>query len=216
MFSETYPALYRDRFGEVATTVQNNGKELRMKLRGVEFTGRHLNDWEPDDQADMTLLQQFPLHSTFRELSDYTLIWEMPVPVIVQTERLQGMLHVHLVQGAPRPRGEEVHLRLVIAGSSFSSHPTDDFECALLDLATQLPEGISIQTCFFCAFSDYSPSGKDMFGDLACFRDNKQQYLAVRSKWDLFAIWRTQTEGVQETYHCREFAKRKPGTGYRG
>lgn len=59
MFSETYPAFYRDRFGEVATTIHNDGKEFRMTLRGVEFTGRHFDDWEPDAHADAAQLQQF-------------------------------------------------------------------------------------------------------------------------------------------------------------
>jgi hypothetical protein len=73
-----------------------------------------------------------------------------------------------------------------------------------------------LQTCFCCAFSDYSPYGNGLFGDLACFRDNKQPYLAVETKRDFLALWDTYTEFVQETYHCGEFERRKPGTGYRG
>lgn len=67
-----------------------------------------------------------------------------------------------------------------------------------------------------CAFSDYHPVGNGLFGCLACFRDNKQQYLAAQDKYALMNLWDTHTEYVQETYHCDEFEKRKPGTGYRG
>ncbi len=55
-----------------------------------------------------------------------------------------------------------------------------------------------------------------MFGCMACFRDNKENYLQVSSKADIFRIWDTLTEYVQETYLCPEFQRRRPGTGYRG
>ena len=58
--------------------------------------------------------------------------------------------------------------------------------------------------------------GHDLFGGLACFRDNKSGYRAVRSEGDSFRIWATVTEFVQETYLCPEFERRLPGTGYRG
>jgi hypothetical protein len=107
-------------------------------------------------------------------------------------------------------------LQIDAAGSSFSAKDRDDFEQALLDIARKLPEGMYMKTCFFCSFSDYSPAGSGLFGTLACFRDNKQAYLAVQSKHALFEIWDTLTGSVQETYHCDEFERRKPGTGYRG
>jgi hypothetical protein len=58
MFSEMYPAVYRDRFGEVTTTIHNDGKKLRMLLRDVAFHGT-LDDWEPDESVAVTQLQQF-------------------------------------------------------------------------------------------------------------------------------------------------------------
>jgi hypothetical protein len=73
-----------------------------------------------------------------------------------------------------------------------------------------------MKCCFNCAFSDYSPAGSGIFGDMLCFRDNKEEYFKVKDKWDLFRIWETMTEHVQETYLCPEFEKRIPGTGYRG
>ncbi len=58
--------------------------------------------------------------------------------------------------------------------------------------------------------------GHGLFDGLACFRDNKQGYLSVQTKRDLFGIWGTMTEFVQETFRCPEFERRAPGTGYRG
>jgi hypothetical protein len=53
----------------------------------------------------------------------------------------------------------------------------------------------------------YPATYKDRLG-------NKNAYLAVRGKHDLFRIWSTMTEFVQETYLCPEFLKRRPGAGY--
>jgi hypothetical protein len=55
-----------------------------------------------------------------------------------------------------------------------------------------------------------------LWGTLACFRDNKSGYGAVRSKDDVFDGWPTLTEYVAETHVCSEFAVRVAGTGYRG
>jgi hypothetical protein len=90
------------------------------------------------------------------------------------------------------------------------------FEDELLDLQRQLPDGMLMKACINCAFSDYSPYGHALFGGLACFRGNKDGYGAVKGKSDIFRIWDTMTEFVQETYLCPEFKKRLPGTGYRG
>lgn len=219
MLNETYPAQYRDRFGEVATTIQNNGHELHMTLRGVEFTGAMLDDWEMSESADAGQVQQFTLNHGV--LCDFVLEFALPIPIGFQTERLQGMLHIRLTLGAPASNGgvdqEILSLRLDVADSSFSSQDKDGwFEDALLEINRQLPEGMYLQTCFGCAFSDYYPAGYGLFGALACFRDNKQHYLAARGKQQIMKLWKTRTEFVQETYHCDEFERRMPGTGYRG
>ena len=73
-----------------------------------------------------------------------------------------------------------------------------------------------MKACINCSFSDYSPGGHDGFGTLLCFRDNKDAYLAVKGKRDLFQLMHKMTECVQETYLCPEFQRRVPGAGYRG
>ena len=219
MFSETYPARYRDSFGEVATTIHNDGKQLRMTLRGVEFFGTMLDDWEPVASTDALQLQQFAFNHT--DLCDFVLEFTMPLPLLFHTERVQGTLHIQLTLGAPAPNGgndrEILLLTLHVMTFSFSSlGKSGYFEDELLELARQFPQEMSMQICFGCALSDYSPYGNGLFGNLACFRDNKQQYLAVQTKYELFDIWDTHTEYVQETYHCGEFEQRKPGAGYSG
>lgn len=221
MVSEAYPVTYRDRFGEVMTTLYNDGKHLRMTLRDVEFTGRSLDDWEPDAHVDATALQSFTFTRSGRELCAYILEFAMPIPVVFQAESLQGTLHVHLTLGSATSTGgvdqEILFLRLTVGDDTFASRGYSGwFEDELQDIQRQLPEGMEMHICFCCAYSDYHPVGHGLFGDLACFRNKKQEYLAINNKYELMKLWSTHIEDVQETYWCPEFEQRKPGTGYRG
>ena len=40
-----YPARYHDALGEEQTIIENDGKQLRMVVRGVEFVGRTSMHW---------------------------------------------------------------------------------------------------------------------------------------------------------------------------
>jgi hypothetical protein len=91
----------------------------------------------------------------------------------------------------------------------------------MLDLQRKLPPGTFMTACINCAFSDYSPCGHGLFGNLICFRANKAGYLGLPSGEDFskdayFDVMETVSEMVQETYVCPEFERRLPGTGYRG
>jgi hypothetical protein len=134
---------------------------------------------------------------------------------------VEGALAVHLELGDPAPNGgidrEHLKLKLTIEGRLIASKGCSAwFEDEMLDIQKQLPQDTYMKGCINCAFSDYSPAGHGLFGGLACFRDNKQGYLSVKTKQDLFCVWKTMTEYVQETYLCPEFARRIPGSSYRG
>ena len=51
---------------------------------------------------------------------------------------------------------------------------------------------------------------------MLCYRDNREEYLAVKSKREYMNMKGRPTEQVQETYLCPEFQRRIAGTGYRG
>jgi hypothetical protein len=72
-----------------------------------------------------------------------------------------------------------------------------------------------MQTCLFCAFSDYHPVGNGLFGSLSCFRKAKQDFLSVRNKNELLALYRQKRdEVVQETYCCSECSRRTSPWGH--
>ncbi len=211
MLSECYPALYRDRLGEVLTTITNDGEKLRMCLRNVEFTGTALDDWEPELDADAPELKLFTFDCG--ELCAYTLEFSMPMPVISPSGSIPGCLHVQLSLGLPRGfRGldrENLLLSLHVADQVFDSQGTSAlFEDELVDIQRQLPAGMAIETCLFCAFSSYHPSCNGLFGQLDCFRDAKSTFLAVKKQGNILTLYnKKRHQPVQETYRCPEFMR---------
>jgi hypothetical protein len=139
----------------------------------------------------------------------------LPLAVLDGGDERRGELRIKL---AVEPENKwRLQLALDLDGQEYASRGGwSVFEDELHDLAHELPDHMLLKCCWGCAFSDYSPLGNDVFGSLACFRDNKRIYLAVHGKEQLLAIWETRTEMVEETYLCPEFAPRVPGTGYRG
>ena len=119
----SYPTKYRDKFGEEAITIHNDGKILRMNLRGVEFVGHFLDDWEPSNQIDIENTTSFPLHRN--ELCSYSLKFEILVPVIEKTQTIPGILRVDLELGKPNAKGgidyEKLQLALAINDNTYKS-----------------------------------------------------------------------------------------------
>ena len=217
----SYPAIYRDRFGEEATTIQNDGRTLRMQVRGVTFIGSDFDAFEPVPATDSSHLSTFTLDNG--SLCACEIVCDMPLPIVVEQEVIVGALHVQLTLGRPRPapRGgideERLILQFSFDNQTFTSRGISGwFEDELLDIQRELPVNTSLKACILCAFSDYSPAGHGLFGGLACFRDHKAEYRAVNGKRALFQLWPKLTEYVQETDLCNEFEQRIPGSGYRG
>ena len=215
----TYPATYGDRFGEERTSIRNDGKMLSVTIRGVEFTGGDFDGLEPVVGTDPDMLSSFTLQQN--ALCSCVIDAVIPVPVVTPEGTTEGVLAAHLELGDPAPNGgidrEYLSLRLGFGDQAYTSKGWSGwFEDELVDLQRQMSEGTYLKACITCAYSDYSPVGHGLFGGLACFRDNKPGYRSVRTKRELFEVWGTMTEFVQETFLCPEFERRSPGTGYRG
>ena len=215
----TYPATYRDRHGEVYTSIRDDGKLLSMEVRGITFAGSDFDDLEPPEDVELSGQSQFTLQ--LNSLCSCVIEFQMPIPVVCDDGIVDATLYVRIELGDPKPNGgidkQSVELELRFDDNSLKSHGRSGwFEDELLDIQKQFPQGTFMKACINCAFSDYNPAGSGMFGCMACFRDNKEEYLSVKSKQDIFRIWDTLTEYVQETYVCPEFERRLPGTGYRG
>jgi Family of unknown function (DUF6304) len=219
-----YRARYKDRFGEETTTILNDGETLAMVVRGIPFQGKDFNRFEPKDAPNTAHLSSFQfLHGS---LCFCVIEADIPVPVVTRSGVVDGLLTFELKLGKPLPTGqmdrERLKLRLTVNQQTFYSQGnTGSFEGEMLNVQSQLPTGTLMKVCFNCAFSDYSPYGHGLFGNMICFRANKTGYLTMPSgedfdKDDYFDVMETVSEMVQETYLCPEFERRTPGTGYRG
>ncbi|WTW94019.1 DUF6304 family protein [Streptomycetaceae bacterium NBC_01309] len=213
-----YPAVVTDRWGRVETTLVNDGTAFGMILRGNRFEGK---------SVDGLALVGPPVGSNPPTLCDgdlcsCTIEWRMPIEVSLDGAGPSRVsLSAHLVLGDPTPnRGiDSVGVTLTLhlpTGVVATTTPQELIENALLDLQRLLPDGTRLLACISCAFSDYSPAGTAFIGSMACFRDRKDAYRAVSGKRDMYDIWSAMSGVVQETYHCPDFARRRPGSGYRG
>jgi hypothetical protein len=222
-----YPAVFTDRHGSDTITIINNGGELRMTLRGVEFVGSDFDDFHAEIGAVAARIAPFDLHPKYGGLCSYVLEFDIPIPVVVDDKLTHGTLHAKLELGAPTERGgvdkELLQLSLELGSETFASPDTTVlfagyFEGEMLALQATLPDGAYMKACINCAFSDYSVYGHGCFGNMMCFRHEKARYLAVQGKDEYmnFVDDFGCEDMVQETYLCPEFQRRTPGTGYRG
>jgi len=217
--SATYRATFEDARGQEVAEIHNDGTELSISLRGVDFVGGDFDGLSPvSDQLERA-------RSLFTLQHDAVcackIDWSMPLEVENANQRSSASLWASLVLGDPLPNGGLSHETLILElrtpfATMRSSGKSGWFEDELLELSAKLGDGGRIRSCITCAYSDYSPYGHGLFGNLACFRDIKTEYAQVKSKAGIFEVWNRMTEYVQETYLCEQFAQRVPGTGYRG
>src|SRR5690348_15503143 len=96
----SYPATYCDRHGAEATTITNDGRWLRMRVRGVQFAGDDFDAFQPDDSSAPSEMESFTLEG--RYLCGCSITCAIPVPVMAGDHLYQGTLHVQLDLGEPR------------------------------------------------------------------------------------------------------------------
>lgn len=214
-----YSGTYADARGSEQIVITNDGAILRTEIRGVVFESGDFDSLSPAAGTSQECLGSFTLNQAALCACTFTL--EIPVPLVAHRSDLQGMLQVTLQLGSPCANGgldgERLQLVLAFAKERIVSSGTSGwFEDALLEIHKRLPDGVFIKSCFNCLYSDYSPYGHGLFGQLMCFGNIKDEYLRVASKSQLLDIHERHDRFVQETYLCPQFARRIPGTGYRG
>jgi hypothetical protein len=216
---ETYHAKFSDAHGCEETVITNDGVILRMCIRGVQFEGADFNSLEPSQDTLQEQLRQFTLNHN--ELCSCRIECEIPIRISDHGGNSAATLSVELTLGEPAPKGwldrEELHIVLTSDHGRFAgSGRSGWFEGELLEIQSQLPDGVHMLACINCLYSDYSPCGHGAFGCMMCFRNLKAEYLTVKSKQDFWAVHKRYDRMVQETYLCPEFRRRILGTGYRG
>ena len=191
---DSYITKYTDSQGSEDTIISNDGRMLRVRIRGIEFSGTNFDSFEPSEEVTAAQLSLFTLEHN--ELCSCRFEFEIPILMSHLDSPSNGTLSVVLILGDPRPTG--------------------GIEDELLEIQSQLPPDVYMKTCINCLYSDYSPAGHGAFGCMLCFRNLKSEYLAVKTKSDFWPVLNCTDICVQETYLCPEFTRRIRGTGYRG
>ncbi|MGO1001846.1 DUF6304 family protein [Lysobacter sp. CA196] len=219
-----YPGTYRDRYGDESLQFGNDGRKLSTTIRGVDFAGEDFDMLSAAAATPEDRLASFSLNQG--DLSECVFTVDIPLPVVAAaldgSETIaMGVVRATIELGVGRSNGgldsQRLTLSLTFADCRVASSGTGDFfETELLDLQRQLPDGVYLKACINCLYSDYSPYGQGSFGSMLCFRNIKDEYLQVTSKEAFRAVHGRHDRLVQETYLCEQFARRVPGTGYRG
>lgn len=214
-----YPAKYTDDNGTANTTITNDGVNLRMTVRDVEFKSGNFVTFRPAEQATTKQLGSFSLHRGY--LCRCTIECDIPIPIHDNGNDTSGTLTIEIKLGGPAPKfgleSEEISIMLEYNERVFSGSGTSGwFEDELLEIQSQLPNGVYVRACINCQYSDYSPFGHGTFGDMMCFRNLKDEYAQVGTKEQFWPVHDRCDLRVQETFLCSEFQRRTPGSGYRG
>lgn len=214
-----YPAFFADQFGSEQTTIENDGEALSMRVRGVLFTSEDFEDFEFGETVPVKKLSEFKVHQG--SLCGFSLLCTMPMTVSFPDGDRPAQLHINLVVGEPNERDAidyvDFAFQLICDDLDIRTEKGHGwFEDGLNELQSRFPTGVFFRACISCRYSDYHPGGGGSFGHMACFRGNKEAYLKVKTKSQLFKIWDTLSLYVQETHICPEFEKRLPNQFYRG
>lgn len=230
----TYLVKYEDEFDVESSIIINDGKNLRLTVRGVEFIGHNFHSFSISPTAEDSKRKLFNLF--VGDLCGYSLNCQIPVLCVSDDSiEIPAMLHAHIEYGKPadgrtcflKSDGTEfevnqqidieiLELEIEFQGKLYISkgkNQYNSFDEQLAELRDTLPCGVYLKTCWNCAFSDYHPAGSGIFGDLACFRNVKGEYSQVKDKYSLMNLWDKRAENVQEVHLCPEFQKRQPGIG---
>ncbi|MFF3995287.1 DUF6304 family protein [Streptomyces cyaneofuscatus] len=215
MTDESWAGWYRDRGGSESVVLTTDGQQIRIRIRGVDFEGESFDDLAPvsgtPPESGMFALAD-------GALTDCVLEWDLPLPVLVDGALRQATLGCLLSLRRVDP---DLYLTLHLDGAAYeSARAESDFAAALTAIQRVLPDGIQLQTCIACAFSDYFPApGRGLSGGLACFRGAKDAYRGVEGEDAVLDLWDRRTGFVQEIWSCQEFEvrpSRGAGTGHRG
>ncbi|WP_299312669.1 DUF6304 family protein [uncultured Aquimarina sp.] len=210
-----YSATYQDRRGTETTVIKSDGSDMFLTLRDIDFEG---HDFEMfTGEVDNTKFDYAMSADGSGDLTNFKITITIPTLFYnsLSNQTFTENLTVHIEVGETKTLigldSEINSLRLVTSFGEFKVEKKLEWmEDALIALQNQLPENIYLKTCLSCKYGNYSPFGNGMFGNVYCFKNIKEQLVAVNDKTDLLDIWTKEAMesgdifSVQETFDCDE------------
>jgi hypothetical protein len=205
-----------DNIGEIETEILFDGDDLKIKLNGLEFTSRFIDDFVlSNKQQTENSRFQFNVHG---ELTNYRLIIQLPIRLSIDSKISEQILECELKINKTKDNYNQTIGKcfLKIQDKIIDSGEFDLFETGLDKLINQLPNNIKLICCYSCLYSDYSVYGQGFWGTMICFKNIKSDYLKVKDKDEYMEIMDNHDDIVAETHYCNDFKLRIKNTGYRG
>lgn len=233
-----YEITYTDNQGKINGVIENKFTEefnysedysLILKLgpilfKGDTFDGLELQneDSYSEEELNRFSFEKLRVHGTdeiVKELTNCKLEFEFQLEIVnkhsLQLQKINGILIVDL--GSFSPRKHAIFQYDFSIGNDEFNVNGDSFEELFDNLKELIKKSYLIKNCYGCNYSDYSPYGRDSFGDMQCFKSAKDKYLKISGKVGLFQLMSSEKViHVQEIYVCDEFEFRKMNVGYRG
>lgn len=203
-----YKAIYRDKHGTEISEFQSNGSELKIELRGIEFSGNCFEELEGKIDENKFDYVEYEGVKDRGDLTDCKFNLEIPLSVVRGEKEINKILQTEVQLGESENYGITIKIEsekeFISTSRSFGY-----FEDAIIDIQNQLPNEERLKCCLSCKFSHYNPYGNGMFGYLFCFKKIKEKTNQVEDKDSLFDLWKTADKEnkifcVQEVHVCEE------------
>lgn len=201
-----YKSIYNDKFGTENSEFHSNGSELKIELRGIEFTGNCFETLEGKIDKEKFEYVEFKGEEENGDLTNCKFSLDIPLMIVKDGTEMIKLLQTEVQLGKSENHG--ITLKIHSEEKTIStSKRFGYFEDAIIDIQNQLPNDEKIKSCLSCKFSHYSPYGNGMYGYLFCFKKIKEKTNQIENKDSLFDVWELADKenklfSVQETYLC--------------
>lgn len=204
----TYPATYRDQYGEESILIHNNGQEMRTTIRGVEIVTEWFFDDVEVDEVNSSRIAIFGREKGYW----WRLRCDIPITIVTFVGEVETLLGAEIASAMienHRHGQYDLTLSLTLNEQYYEHKDRFFFDDVMIGLQKKLPAGSYFKSCLSCHWGDVQPGGGPAFGTMGCFRNNRERLEWARSfpnsKPYMFQIWTNEIPYVQEIYLCDEF-----------
>jgi len=209
-----YKATYQDKRGTEEIVIKSDGSEMLFTLRDIDFDGPDF-DQLTAASIDETKFDYEMFADGSGDLTNFKITVTIPIQLFnseTNTTFVEDVV-IHIEVGETTTiEGLDSEIDSLTLTTSFGEFKVNKklewMEDALIAIQNQLPENIYLKTCLSCKYSNYSPYGNGMFGNIYCFKEIKEKLKQVREKHDLLHLWTAEAVekgdifSVQETFDC--------------
>ncbi len=194
-----FPGYYRDINGSESVVFALEGSAYAVTIRGVRFTARQPEDFEPEEGTPEERLSTFSLATNSLVACAYG--FHVPLILVCPDHTEEVILSVAFCLEATHT----LTVRLLSPSLDLSAQDDKDtyFDAALERLLAQLPLQTHLRFCFGCRWGAIEPC-YGLNGNFGCFRTRKAEREAAQSHKALMHLW-PPPEHRQEIDCCEEF-----------